>query len=183
MIQNSLVTFMQYNLKDGTQVTIRLLKPDDKEGLSLGFKELSADSRRTRFLSLRSRLSNRQLAYLTEIDYRNHFALCAFDISHGRNKGIGVARYIRLEDEPDTAELAITVLDAYQAQGLGRILCELLMEAARENGIRMFRGYISEENASLVTMLKRFGAHSQKVEGRLSRVDLTLPVTIPKGNA
>jgi len=174
---------MKYNLKDGTQVTIRLIKPNDKERLRLSFKELSADSRRTRFHSQMSGLTNGQLEYLTEIDYQNHFAICAIDISHGRDKGIGVARYIRIEDEPDTVELAITVLDAYQGLGLGKILCELLMDAARENGIRKFRGYISEENASLAAMIKRFGAHSQVEHGRLTRVDLVLPVPITEGDA
>ncbi|MCK4577529.1 MAG: GNAT family N-acetyltransferase [Candidatus Marinimicrobia bacterium] len=173
---------MDYKLKNGTQITVRLLRPDDKEELRRSFEELSVDSRRHRFLSLQGRLTNRQLEYFTEIDYQNHFALCAFDMSNGSSRGVGVARYIRIVDEPEVAEFAVTVLDAYQGHGLGRILCELLIKAARENGISMFRGYISEENSSLVSMLKQYGAHSQMEEGRLMRVDLALPSAILKGD-
>lgn len=161
-------------LKDGTPVSIRLLRPDDKEELRAGFEELSIDSRRRRFLSLKSRLSNSQLAYLTETDHINHLAFGAFDISQGKRKGIGVARYIRIENEPEVAEYAITILDTYQGRGLGTKLFELLIEAARKNGISKLRGYVFEENISMVSILKRLGAQSQREEGQLLRFDLSI---------
>lgn len=161
-------------LKDGTPISIRLLRPDDKEELRLGFEALSPDSRRRRFLSLQSELTESQLQYLTKIDNVNHLALGAFDMSPGNSKGIGVARYIRIENEPEVAECAVTILDAYQGRGLGTKLFELLIHAARKNGISKFRGYVLEENISMLSMLKRLGAQSQREEGQLLRVDLAL---------
>ena len=154
---------------------MRLLGPDDKENLRRGFEELSVRTRRLRFLTLQDRLTESQLNYLTNMDNKNHLALGAFDTSHGEQKGIGVARYIRMSAEPETAEFAVTVLDAYQGRGVGRLLCELLIEAAQENAIKTFRGYIAQENASLVELLKQLGARSRMEEGHLLRVDLDLP--------
>ncbi len=154
---------------------MRLLGPDDKENLRRGFEELSVRTRRLRFLTLQDRLTESQLNYLTNMDNKNHLALGAFDTSHGEQKGIGVARYIRMSAEPETAEFAVTVLDAYQGRGVGRLLCELLIEAAQENAIKTFRGYIAQENASLVELLKQLGARSRMEESHLLRVDLDLP--------
>ena len=166
---------VQTVLKDGTPILMRLLGPDDKENLRRGFEELSVRTRRLRFLTLQDRLTESQLNYLTNIDNKNHLALGAFDTSHSEQKGIGVARYIRMSAEPETAEFAVTVLDAYQGRGVGRLLCELLIEAAQENAIKTFRGYIAQENASLVELLKQLGARSRMEAGHLLRVDLDLP--------
>ncbi|MFC1618945.1 GNAT family N-acetyltransferase [Candidatus Neomarinimicrobiota bacterium] len=161
-------------LKDGTPVLIRLLKPEDKEELRTGFEQLSMDSRRRRFLSSKGKLSNSHLKYLTEIDQFDHFALGAFDVGQETIKGIGVARYIRIENEPEVAEYAITILDTYQGRGLGTTLLGLLSKAARKNGICRFRGYVLEENNSMLSMLKRLGAHVQRGAGQVLRVDLVL---------
>ena len=158
---------------------MRLLGPADKEDLRRGFEQLSIRTRRLRFLTLQDRLTESQLNYLTNIDNQDHLALGAFDTSHDEPKGIGVARYIRLSAEPETAEFAVTVLDAYQGRGVGRLLCELLIEAAQEHGIKTFRGYISQENASLVELLKQLGARSRLEEGHLMRIDLDLPPIAP----
>lgn len=154
---------------------MRLLGPDDKEELRRGFEALSIRTRRLRFLTLQSRLTESQLIYLTHMDNKNHLALGAFDTSDGEQKGIGVARYVRMSEESDIAEFAVTVLDAYQGRGVGRLLCELLIEAARENGIKTFRGYIAQENAFLVELLEQLGARSTIEESQLMRVDLDLP--------
>ncbi len=74
-----------------------------------------------------SSLSNSQLNQLTEIDNKNHLALCAYVSSQDGMFGIGVARYVRVKDEPEAAEFALTIIDAYQSQGLGTELLNLFM--------------------------------------------------------
>ncbi len=154
---------------------MRLLGPADKEDLRRGFEQLSIRTRRLRFLTLQNRLTESQLTYLTHIYNGDLLAVGAYDTRHCAPQGIGVARYIRLSKEPETAEFAVTVIDAYQGRGVGRLLCELLIEAAREHGIKTFTGYISQENASLVELLKQLGASTRLEEGRLMRIDLDLP--------
>ena len=78
----------EVELRDGSKVEIRPLGPADKQGLSAGFERLSELSRYRRFLSPTSHLTAKQLAYLTEIDHRDHEALVAIEPSS--RDGLGV---------------------------------------------------------------------------------------------
>src|SRR5438045_2569211 len=69
----------EVQLRDGSPVEVRPLRADDKAGLAAGFARLSELSRYRRFLSLTTRLTNGQLAYLTELDHHDHEALVAID--------------------------------------------------------------------------------------------------------
>jgi RimJ/RimL family protein N-acetyltransferase len=158
-------------LNDGTPIVIRLIRPEDKDALKAAFKKLSPHSNYCRFLTPIVNLSQSQLKYLTEIDNKNHLALCVHDLVFN---GIGVARYIKIKDEPETAEIAITILDEYQNQGLGTKLLHLLIEAAFENGIRKFIGFVLEENSAMLKIINKFGARIQRDERNLLRVEMEL---------
>jgi acetyltransferase len=165
---------IEIRLRDGTPVLIRLLNQDDKEELKIGFEKLSAESKYLRFFVPISSLSNSQLKQLTEIDSENHLALCAYILGQDGMFGIGVARYIRAEDEPETAEFALTIIDEYQSQGLGTELLNLLIQCARKNGIRKFIGYMLVENSTMLKILKHLGAQIRREDGQIQRVDLIL---------
>ncbi|UCE08086.1 MAG: GNAT family N-acetyltransferase [bacterium] len=165
---------IETNLKDGTPVLIRLMGLDDKEDLKIGFDKLSVNSRYCRFFAPMRNLSDGQLKYLTEIDNKSHLALCVYDISGDHMIGIGVARYIRIDDEPETAEFALTIIDEYQNRGLGTKLLNLLIQTARENGICKLIGYVLNENSSMLRILKHFDAQIRKEDSMIQRVDLTL---------
>lgn len=64
-------------LRDGTKVLLRLVRPSDKELLLRGFEQLSARSRYLRFLVPKAVLTDEELRYLTEIDGEDHFAIGA----------------------------------------------------------------------------------------------------------
>src|SRR6478672_9231609 len=102
-------------LRDGTAVVLRPIRPDDKERLSEGLERLSKRSRFRRFLAPVTTLSAEQLAYLTEVDHFDHVAWVA-TLEANPDFGIGVARYVRLEDDHSVAEAAVTVLDDYQGR-------------------------------------------------------------------
>jgi ribosomal protein S18 acetylase RimI-like enzyme len=59
-----------------------------------------------------------------------------------------VARFVRLRDEPDVADVAIAVADRYQRKGLGRVLISRLIEAAKERGIRTLRAEVLATNVA-----------------------------------
>ena len=101
---------------------IRPIRPDDKDLLRRGMERLSEESRFRRFMRPVSELTDEQLAYFTEIDYRDHFAWAAVRADR-LDEGLGVARYVRLEGEPTVAEAAVTVADEYQARAWERSCC------------------------------------------------------------
>lgn len=146
-------------LSDGAEVEIRRLRPTDVPALRDAFERLSAESRRLRFISPKVRLSEAELRYLTDVDGHRHEALAASDARTGA--GIGVARFIRLEDEPDVAEVAVTVVDEWQHRGLGTLLLEALAERARSEGITHFSALISSDNTVMLDMLRHSGGELQ----------------------
>jgi GNAT superfamily N-acetyltransferase len=89
---------------------------------------------------------------------------------------MGVARYVRLPEEPTAAEAAVTVLDEYQGMAIGTILLGMLARSARAHGIRSFRGYVAAENAPMIEILHSLGARVAQ-EGPLLRVDVPIPET------
>jgi len=163
-------------LKDGTRVRIRPIAPKDKERIQEGWQYLSASTRYMRFLHPKSSLSKWELAYLTEIDYVDHFAWGAELIDEPGKLGIGIARYIRDKDDPTVAEAAITVVDDFQRMGLGRILLQALTEAARQNGIERFRAEVSASNEQVIKSLTRLGAQAGAIEDSGISLELHLPI-------
>ncbi len=163
-------------LTDGTRVRIRPIAPKDKDRISEGWQHLSMNTRYMRFLHPKSSLSKRELAYLTEIDYQNHFAWGAELVDEPGQLGIGIARYIRDGEDPTVAEAAITVVDDYQRMGLGRILLQALTEAAQQNGIERFRAEVSAGNEQVIRSLTRLGATAGNTEDSAVSLELHLPI-------
>lgn len=164
-----------HRLDDGTMVLVRPLLYSDRAELAAGYEELSPKSRRLRFFSAPEHLSDRMLEYLTNIDYEDHAAFGAFDLTAAGTPGIGVARYIRLRDEPERAEVAVTVLDRYQGRGLGTILALTLACHALRQGIRCFVSYVLWDNERALAGLREAGARSVQAEPGVVRMEMDLP--------
>lgn len=173
-------------LRDGTRVRVRPIEPRDRDRLAEGMRRLSPRSRYFRFHTTVDELSEDQLTYLTEVDGHDHVAWIAIDEDHPEVPGIGVARYVRMEDEPGIAEAAITVADEYQGRGAGTLLLGLLARSARENAVRVFRNYVLAENTAMLEVFDRLGGERELEAPGLFRVDLRLPTgseTMPESPA
>jgi GNAT superfamily N-acetyltransferase len=165
------------SLRDGSRVKIRPVLPGDKQRFLDGFARLSPASRYRRFLSPIDELTPEMLRIFTEVDYRDHFAYVALLSDELDEPGIGVARYVRLPDDPVAAEAAVTVIDEYQGRGLGTLLLEALGAVALENGIRRFSGVALAENAAIREVLESMGARVRFDSPGLVRVEVDLPAT------
>lgn len=156
-------------LRNGMAVGLRLIRPDDKQQLLRGFHELSSTSRYLRFLVPKTSLSDRELRYLTEVDYRIHVAIAAATVPADENdepQGLGIARLIALDDEPGHAEAAIAVRDDIQGQGLGSILFQRLVAAGRERGITHVRCEVLAYNAAMKDLISAIAPkHSIDIGG------------------
>lgn len=161
-------------LMDGTRVLLRPIRPEDRAAIADGFDHLSEESRTRRFLGGVKRLTPGVLERLTNVDHVDHEAWVAMAPDGPGHPGIGVARYVRLRDEPDVAEPAVTVVDEYQGRGLGSVLLDLISAAARRNGVRTFRAYVSASNAPMLHILRREGAHLSLEEPGVMRADIPL---------
>jgi GNAT superfamily N-acetyltransferase len=147
-------------LRDGTPVRLRPILSQDKAEVLHAFERLSLQSRYQRFFSPLRELSPSLLAYLTDINYTDHFAYGAFVIPQPEPALIGVARYIRLADDPQSAEAAIAVIDDYHRRGLGKQLLCALARVAIENGISRFLGNTFWENRPVLGLLRQAKAQT-----------------------
>ena len=155
-------------------VAIRPIEPDDRDALARGFDRLSEQSRYRRFLSPRGPLSQAELSYLTEVDHRDHEALVAVDPEAG--EGVGVARFIRLSEDPAVAELAVAVADNWQGQGVGSLLAAELAKRARDEGITCFTALALAENDAILGLLQDLG---EVRTGRTQLGTVELAVDLP----
>lgn len=143
-------------LRDGTRLAVRPVTPEDRAEIEAGFGRLSAESRYRRFMAPTHTLTNRQLAYLLDIDYRDHFAWGALAGSGDQQHGVAVARYVRFSGETDSADTAFTVIDAYQGRGVGSLLLRALAVAAWENRIRRLHFDVLADNRAMLRVLDGF---------------------------
>ncbi len=126
-------------------LVIRPIRPGDAPLLAAGMEQLSAETLRRRFLAPKSRLTSRELRYLTEVDGCRHYALVAVS-ADDPTELFAVGRWVRDAERPDTAEVAVVVGDCHQGQGIGRRLGLALADAARARGIRRFTATMLTDN-------------------------------------
>ncbi len=169
-------------LDDGSALWVRPIVPEDAPRLVHTFPRLSPDTVYLRFFRPMHELSPEEAQRLATVDYRNSMALVALrprreEDEHSHDHIIAVARYYRTG--PEVAEMAITVEDAYQRQGLGTRLIRLLANVARENGIQALDAYVLAENWRMTRALHKVGfpITLRQAEGGalLLRLDLTRP--------
>ncbi|MEO8674321.1 MAG: GNAT family N-acetyltransferase [Casimicrobiaceae bacterium] len=144
-------------LPDGRHVTVRPITPASKPLIAAAMTRLSPESIRRRFFAPRRELSELELHRLTAMDGWNQYALGACTrADDGTLEGIGVARFARISENSTTAELAITVVDAWQGRGIGRALVGRLVNAAALRGIRELHAIVLPDNAAMIGLLQRF---------------------------
>jgi protein lysine acetyltransferase len=144
-------------LRDGTTALIRPIGPWDRERLKEGFEGASEQSIYLRFLSPQPRLSSVQLDYLTAIDHVRHEALIAVDPE--TEQSFGTARYVRDEDDSETAEFAVGVGDRWMRIGLGTALLGALVARARDAGVVRFTGLILADNIAIRRLVEKVIGH------------------------
>ena len=153
------MTVVLKRLPDGAPILIRPIRADDKRMLENGLRHLSPQSVQRRFLTPKSSFSRAELRYLTEVDGRDHVALVAEYPGDPVRRLIAVARFVRLHEDPDTAEAAIVVADDWQRRGLGSLLAEELAAEARALGIRRFTATMAGDNVPAHRLLERLTLH------------------------
>jgi GNAT superfamily N-acetyltransferase len=146
-------------LRNGTQVKVRSIRPDDKQRLVTAFKNLDPESVYTRFFHHKKMLSDAELKAATELDFESAIAL-VMTIGEGEKETIiGGGRYVVIDGAgaSRSAEVAFTVEEDYHRQGIARILLQHLAAIAREKGIGALVDEVLPENKGMLTVFSRSG--------------------------
>lgn len=174
---------MTRELTDGTIVTIRPLGPDDRDELRRAFEATSPQTRYLRFLRSMTDLSDDALSYLTNVDQKKHVAIVATVTTPDlkAERGVGVARFVVVDDAPGVVEAAITVVDDMQRKGLGTILVRELEKAARARNVRRIRAQVLADNTTMRSILESVGAEPVTATSGELRAGPDAPPDIDEG--
>jgi RimJ/RimL family protein N-acetyltransferase len=142
-------------LRSGDAVLVRQVRAADAPALARAYASLGEQSRYKRFFAAMPELPEAMLKAATEVDHENHEALVAVPLLS--DEIVGECRFVRRPDDPDTADLGVTVVDAWQGRGLGTALLARLSERALEVGIEYFTAEILAENRTVLAHLPSLG--------------------------
>jgi acetyltransferase len=149
-----------WTLKDGTEITIRPIRPED-EPLMVRFhqtvSERSVYFRYLHMVGLSQRIAHDRLTRVCFIDYAREVALVAeHRFAAGDPVILAVGRLMKTR-RANEAEFAILVADACQKQGLGTELLRRLVKIGRDEKLTRIVASIDVDNHDMQNVSKRVG--------------------------
>jgi GNAT superfamily N-acetyltransferase len=165
-------------LKNGIEVKVRSIRPDDKNRLIEAFKNLEPESIYTRFFHHKKMLTDEELKSATEIDFESTVALAVTTGEGEHETIIGTGRYVVIDatGKLRSAEVAFTVEEDYHRQGIARILLQHLASIAREKSLSRFVAEVLPENRGMLNVFSRSGL-PMKTEHGGDAVHVTMSLT------
>jgi RimJ/RimL family protein N-acetyltransferase len=149
--------------RDGTAVAIRQIRQADFDLEEEFVHGLSASTAYQRLMSAR-KPSQEELRRWTDVDHDREMALVATVTVGGRERQIGVARYV-VESSPREAEFAIVLSDEWQRRGLGRELLSSLLVTAKSAGLRRLVGTTLSQNKGMLELARGLGFRLARAPG------------------
>ena len=155
----------QFTMKEGAEVTLRPIRPEDEPLMSKFHETLSDGSVYMRYfslLSLNSRVAHERLVRICFVDYDRVMALVVDhkDEVTGQHRILGVGRLIKLHTKNE-AEIAILVSDECQKQGLGIELLRRTVQIARDEKLGSVSAEVLRDNPSAQRVFKKVGFRLQ----------------------
>lgn len=143
-------------LRDGRQVTLRAVQPEDAGEIVQAFERLSPESRYLRFMQHKRELDPQALARGVNPVPGREFALVATVPADDGYDIVGAARYVASK-QPKTCEFSITVAEDWRGVGLATTLMRRLMLRAKRDGYRAIEGLVLADNLPMLALARYLG--------------------------
>ncbi|MFZ4427775.1 MAG: GNAT family N-acetyltransferase [Saprospiraceae bacterium] len=162
-------------LKDGSDMLLRPVRPEDEPAMEQMLQKVSADSLYMRFFGLIPKMSHTWMVRFTHIDYDREIAIVA-ETPDQEGKGRELAGVVRIIEDAwrETAEYAILIADAYHGKGLGSILTDYILEIARQRKIKKIVASVLAANTPMIRMFERRGFVFDRSEVDIYDVELDI---------
>ena len=144
-------------LRNGREVQIRPIRPEDAEPLRAGFALLRPEEIRQRFLQPLRELSPELARRLTHPNPRNEFALVAAEPLPPGEALIGAVARVSTAQGTRDGEFAILVSHFVAGMGLGRHLMRRLVRWSRGRGLERLHGDVLHENTAMLALAESLG--------------------------
>jgi acetyltransferase len=151
----------KWTMKDGTDVLIRPIRPEDEPMMVKFHATLSERSVYLRYfhlMNLSQRVAHERLTRICFIDYAREMALVAErrNPSSGENELLGVARLTRVLGTND-AEVAVLVSDQLHGRGLGKELLGRLVIVGGDEKLAALKADILPDNRDVMRICEKLG--------------------------
>lgn len=143
-------------LKDGTKLLIRPIKPEDEPFHAEFIKHVTKEDLYKRFFSDVGEFNHEALANLTQIDYDREMAFVAIDLAYEQPHIIGVSRVLVTPDNSD-AEFAILIRSDLKGVGLGKLLMNEIIGYCQNKGTKQISGMTMPTNRGMLTLAQKLG--------------------------
>ncbi len=159
--------------KSGRPVLLRPIRGEDEPAHQRFHEQLSEQTVYYRFFQYRARLTHRDLARMTQIDYDREMAFVAV-ATDDPGETLGVVRS-RADADQEKAEFAVVVRDDLQGEGLGKLLLGKMIDYCRGRGVRELFGDVLAENEGMQGLATHMGFRTEPGEDETTvRVRLDL---------
>ncbi len=160
-------------LKNGQQVQLRPIRPEDEPLEAELVKNTSKESLYFRFFGYMPGIDHKMLARFTQIDYDREMAIVAVIETNNKSEIIGVVRIVG-DGWRETCEYAILVADSWHGHGLGSILTDYILEIAQAQGYQRVTASFLKVNGAMRRLFVRKGFKVQAGDGESDWAEMRL---------
>jgi acetyltransferase len=146
---------MPWKLRNGQEVLLRPIKPEDEPMWLEMFQNFSEESIRYRFFQMLKDTPHEVRVRYCNIDYDREIAIVA-ESEDDHKKILGVGR-ISIEPDGKTGELAFIIVDKWQGQGLGTKMVDFVLEIAKEMRVETVYAIMLPDNRRALNLTKKMG--------------------------
>jgi acetyltransferase len=143
-------------LRNGQDVLLRPIKPEDEPMWLEMFQNFSEESIRYRFFQMLKDTPHEVRVRYCNIDYDREIAIVAELTEEGRRKILGVTR-LSIEPDGKSGEMAFIVGDRWQNQGLGTKMVDYVLDIAKEMGVENVYFIMLPDNYRALSLTKKMG--------------------------
>lgn len=140
----------------GKKIKIRPISKDDMPLEADFIQHLSPETKHYRFFCALNSVPDSMLKSLCNVDGENSMAFIATEEVDGKDVEIGVSRYA-VGDKQDVHEIAVTIADNWQHQGLGKLLMKYLIDYAQTHGVKTLFSVELADNSTMRALAKDLG--------------------------
>jgi len=161
----------QFLLRDGRELVIRRIQPDDARRLAALADHLSAEALRLRFFTPIRHFDEQTLRHFAEVDFDRRAAFVAmFPV---QDEVVAVGRYEAFDEH--SAEVAFVVLDELHGLGLASELLQHLAALGRKRGFRNFAAMVLAENGEMLDVFRHSGfPMTMSFDAGITKVDMAI---------
>ena len=162
-----------FKVNNGKDVIIRPIRPEDEPMEAEMFSKFSRQTQYYRFFGYIGNVTHETLIRYTQIDYDRELALIAEITEEGRPMMAGVVRLVA-DTNNETAEFAIVVADTWQGLGLGNEFTDLILNIAKEKGIKKIYATVLQANTTMLHMFRKRQFNIKSLDYETSYAELAL---------